>query len=156
MQDDELDFAEQQKAGAIQHKQQYEHDFAEKQRMQKLQGDHSHFQQQIMSRRQDEFKELQVSQSYMTLFWLLGRNTLDTCQHCHSLANSKAKTKSNVMQTDQRLAHVPGAAAVVTGRNVSFATPILGRILAGMCKQQAQPMPGLVHAQEHSYSSMHS
>ena len=61
-QDDELDFAEQQKAGAIQHKQQYEHDFAEKQRMQKMQGDHSHFQQQIMSRRQDEFKELQVSQ----------------------------------------------------------------------------------------------
>lgn len=61
MQDDEIDFADQQKAGSIQHKQQYEHDFAEKQRLQKMQQDHSQFQQQIVSRRQGEFEELQVS-----------------------------------------------------------------------------------------------
>lgn len=61
VQDDEIDFADQQKAGSIQHKQQYEHDFAEKQRLQKMQQDHSQFQEQIVSRRQGEFEELQVS-----------------------------------------------------------------------------------------------
>ena len=64
MQDDEIDFAEQQKTGGIQHKQQYEHDFAEKQRLQKMQQDHGQFQQQIMSRRQGEFEELQVIPHY--------------------------------------------------------------------------------------------
>ena len=61
MQDDELDFAEQQKQAAIQHKQQWEHDSGEKQRLGKMQDDHQQFQQQIMSRRQGEFEELQVS-----------------------------------------------------------------------------------------------
>ena len=61
VQDDEIDFAEQQKTNSIQHKQQYEHDFAEKQRLQKMQQDHGQFQQQIMSRRQGEFEELQVT-----------------------------------------------------------------------------------------------
>ena len=61
MQDDELDFAEQQKQAAIQHKQQWEHDSGEKQRLLKMQDDHHQFQQQIVSRRQGEFEELQVS-----------------------------------------------------------------------------------------------
>lgn len=60
VQDDEIDFAEQQKANSIQHKQQYEHDFAEKQRLQKMQQDHGQFQEQIVGRRQGEFEELQV------------------------------------------------------------------------------------------------
>ncbi|KAL3155895.1 hypothetical protein ABBQ32_012895 [Trebouxia sp. C0010 RCD-2024] len=57
--DDELDFAEQQKQAAIQHRQQWEHDSAEKQRLLKMQEDHHQFQQQIVSRRQGEFEELQ-------------------------------------------------------------------------------------------------
>lgn len=60
LQDDELDFAEQQKQAAIQHRQQWEHDSAEKQRLLKMQEDHHQFQQQIVSRRQGEFEELQV------------------------------------------------------------------------------------------------
>lgn len=60
LQDDELDFAEQQKQAAIQHKQQWEHDSAEKQRLVKMQDDHHQFQDQIVSRRQGEFEELQV------------------------------------------------------------------------------------------------
>ena len=60
LQDDELDFAEQQKQAAIQHRQQWEHDSAEKQRLLKMQDDHHQFQQQIVSRRQGEFEELQV------------------------------------------------------------------------------------------------
>lgn len=61
MQDDELDFAEQQKQAAIQHKQQWEHDSAEKQRLLKMQDNHHQFQEQIVSRRQGEFEELQVA-----------------------------------------------------------------------------------------------
>ena len=66
-QDDELDFAEQQKQAAIQHKQQWEHDSAEKQRLLKMQDNHHQFQQQIVSRRQGEFEELQVCLQHLSV-----------------------------------------------------------------------------------------
>lgn len=73
MQDDELDFAEQHKQAAIQHKQQWEHDSAEKQRLVKMQDDHHQFQEQIVSRRQGEFEELQVAaQPALTLRYAPG------------------------------------------------------------------------------------
>lgn len=68
MQDDELDFAQQQRQSVIQHKEQWEHDAAEKQRLTKMQEDHQQFQQQIVSRRQGEFEELQVQQLLFSFF----------------------------------------------------------------------------------------
>lgn len=66
MQDDELDFAQQQRQSVIQHKEQWEHDAAEKQRLTKMQEDHQQFQQQIVSRRQGEFEELQVQHHFFS------------------------------------------------------------------------------------------
>ena len=87
VQDDELDFAHQQRQSVIQHKQQWEHDAAEKQRLVKMQEDHQQFQHQIMSRRQGEFEELQV-QHYLC-------SSLDSEHHLVSVKHVQCAGRCN-------------------------------------------------------------